>query len=220
MRPIRLPLARAACAAAALATLAAPNALADMYRYRDPETGKVKLTNIPPPWLNKPALAANAPRTEVIRPPGAPVPASTSAVAAPAPAGTRPPGSGTAPDVAAPAPGPATVGANAPDGAFGLDRQRKLVLQQMVGEAQNVGTPEGKQRFFAKLGEAISIESRLDAIDPAGKSAREAERGRAIERCTDGWSQALKDPAAKLEFAAEMVRWMGERVALCARGAC
>lgn len=203
-----------------LAALGTTPASADMYRYRDPDTGKIKLTNIPPPWLNKPELAMKAPRTEVIRPPGAPAPASAAAAPAPGSSATRPAASGTAPDFAAPPSGPATVGANAPDGAFGLDRQRKLVLQQMVGEAQGVGTPEGKQRFFAKLGEAISIESRLDAIDPAGKSAREAERARAIERCTDGWSQALKDPAAKLEFAAEMVRWMGERVALCARGAC
>ena len=42
--------------------VAGADARAEMYRYRDPETGRMKLTNIPPPWMKR-ALPAAAPTT-------------------------------------------------------------------------------------------------------------------------------------------------------------
>jgi len=179
---------------------AAASAQADMYRYRDPATGQMKLTNIPPPWLAKPGAAA--PRTDVIREPTAPA-------AAPKPV--------PAPAEATPAP---SAGAGAPAQAFELERQRKLLLQQLVADAPNVGTPAGKQRFLAKLGDVVSVESRMDKLDPAGRKTREIERNRAMEQCADGFAQALTDPNAQLEFTGEILRWLGDRVVQCARGQC
>ena len=56
-------------------------ALADLYRWVDPETGRVKFSSYPPPWFGQPALEINAPATEVVvyRPPGAPKPAAEPA---------------------------------------------------------------------------------------------------------------------------------------------
>jgi len=43
--------------------VAGADARAEMYRYRDPETGRMKLTNIPPPWMKRAPQAAAAPTT-------------------------------------------------------------------------------------------------------------------------------------------------------------
>jgi hypothetical protein len=175
--------------ALALAALITP-AAAQMYRYRDPDTGQAKLTNIPPPGTKKPLQA--------------PPPASTAAAPA---------------DVAPQSP-PAKSGATLPPNAFEMDRQRTLLLQQLVAEAPGVGTPEGRQRFLAKLGDVVSIETRLDRLDPGGRKGRETERDRALERCSEGFAQALKDPNAQLEFAGELLRFMGDRIVQCSRGQC
>ena len=176
----------------ALAVLLTP-AAAQMYRYRDPDTGQTKLTNIAPPGAKK---SAQAPPAQVGEP---------SADAAPAA------------DVAAQA---ARPGATLPPNGFEMDRQRMLMLQQLVAEAPNVGTPAGRQRFLARLGDVVSIETRLDKVDPGGRKGRETERDRALERCSDGFAQALKDPNAQLEFAGELLRFMGDRIVQCARGQC
>lgn len=173
-----------------LAALALP-AAAQMYRYRDPHTGVMKLTNVPPPGT-KPGAAA--------------------------PAAASPPASATAPSSGGAA--PAKPGATLPPHAFEMDRQRTRLLQQLVAEAPNVGTPAGKERFFARLGDVVSMEARLDKIDPGGRKARAAERDRALEQCSDGFATALQDPNAQLEFTGELLRFMGDRVVLCARGPC
>lgn len=117
----------------------------------------------------------------------------------------------------APAAGPSAA---LPPNAFEMDRQRTRLLQQLVTEAPNVGTAAGKQRFFATLGDVVSIETRLDRLDPGSRKGREAERDRALERCSDGFAVALKDPNAQLEFTGELLRFMGERIVQCARGTC
>jgi len=83
-----------------VAALGAPSAdaRADVYRYRDPQTGRIKLTNVPPPWLKSPGQASRGPSVEVIREP-------PSSVRAP------PAAAGTAPDAARAKPEP---GARAP----------------------------------------------------------------------------------------------------------
>jgi hypothetical protein len=60
----------------------------------------------------------------------------------------------------------------------------------------------------------------MDRVDPAGRKAREAERGRAIDQCTEGFAQALQDPDAQIEFTGEVLRWLGDRIVQCARGQC
>jgi hypothetical protein len=181
----------------ALAVLMTP-ALAQLYRYRDPDTGQMKLTNVPPPGTRTPP---QVPPAQVAQPPVAATPAA-AAPSAPA---------------AATSPKP---GATLPPHAFEMDRQRALMLQQLVAESPNVGTPAGRQRFLGKLGDVISIETRLDKLDPGGRKGREAERDRALERCSDGFAQALQDPTAQLEFGGELLRFMGDRIVQCARGQC
>lgn len=191
----------------ALAVAAAP-AAAELYRYRDPETGQIKLTNVPPPWMKHRPHAV-----QVIQPPGA---AKPPAVAPPAPAPDAP----AAPQAAAAPGAPAASGATLPAGAFEADRQRRLLLDQLVAEAPNVGTPSGRERFLARLGNVIGLETRLDKVDPGGQKARQAERDRALGECADGFAQALKDPNAQREFTAELLRFLGDRVVQCARGPC
>jgi hypothetical protein len=186
--------------ALALAALVAP-AAAQLYHYRDPDTGQVKLTNIPPRGVT---TAPQTPPAPAAQPPAAAAPAAPAAPVATTPA-------------AAP---PAKPGATLPPNAFEMDRQRTLMLQQLVAEAPNVGTPAGRERFLARLGDVVSIETRLDRLDPAGRKGREAERDRALERCSDGFAQALKDPNAQMEFAGELLRFMGDRIVQCARGLC
>jgi hypothetical protein len=69
------------------------DAQAEMYRYRDPETGQMKLTNIPPPWM----ASGRGPQVELIQYP----PASAASPAAPpapaAPASTASPAAPRAP---------------------------------------------------------------------------------------------------------------------------
>src|SRR6185436_4055152 len=43
-------------------------ALADLYRWVDPETGRVKFSSYPPPWFNDAASQGRAPKVEVIAP--------------------------------------------------------------------------------------------------------------------------------------------------------
>ena len=178
----------------ALAVFLTP-AAAQMYRYRDPDTGQMKLTNIPPPGAKK---SVQAPPAQAGQPSTGAAPAAVVAPQSPA----------------------ATPGAALPPNAFEMDRQRMLMLQQLVAEAPNVGTPAGRQRFLAGLGDVVSIETRLDRIDPGGRKGRETERDRALERCSEGFAQALKDPNAQLEFTGELLRFMGDRVVQCARGQC
>jgi len=55
---------RWALAAAVLLAVAAPAADAQLYRWRDPETGSVKLSSIPPPWYGR--GVSNGPHVDMI----------------------------------------------------------------------------------------------------------------------------------------------------------
>jgi len=56
----------AAAIAAALITAAAP-AAADMFVWKDPETGRTRMSNIPPPFLREPPARGRVPKVDVIR---------------------------------------------------------------------------------------------------------------------------------------------------------
>jgi len=55
-------------------------ALADLYRWVDPETGSTKFSSYPPPWFGDPARERRAPKVEVI--PGTAPPAAAAPSAA------------------------------------------------------------------------------------------------------------------------------------------
>ncbi len=69
-----------------LGIFAAP-ALADLYRWVDPETGSVKYSSYPPPWYGDEKLEKRAPKVEHIPPRGP----GGSAQAEPAEAILKPP---------------------------------------------------------------------------------------------------------------------------------
>ena len=52
--------------AVTLALTAAP-AAADMYVWKDPQTGRTRMSNIPPPWLRDPQPGQRVPKVEVVR---------------------------------------------------------------------------------------------------------------------------------------------------------
>lgn len=44
----------------------APNALGELYRWRDPQTGSIKYSTYPPPWFGDAAREARSPKVEVL----------------------------------------------------------------------------------------------------------------------------------------------------------
>ena len=61
-------------------------AQADLYRWVDPQSGSVKFSSVPPPWLGDAEREARSPKVEVIsaRPASVPAPAGNPAVLRPA----------------------------------------------------------------------------------------------------------------------------------------
>jgi len=59
---------RCAVSLAVLLLVRADPAIADLYRWRDPETGSVKFSSYPPPWYGNEQSAPRAPKVEVIPP--------------------------------------------------------------------------------------------------------------------------------------------------------
>lgn len=64
---VRISILRLAARAAALLSLLAGPVCADVYIWKDPETGRTRMTNIPPPWVREPAAGRRLPQVEVIR---------------------------------------------------------------------------------------------------------------------------------------------------------
>ena len=136
-----------------LALLAIAPAHADLYRWRDPQTGSIKFSNLPPPWHGDPVREIGAPRVEVIpdlspRRGAPPPPAAATAAAKPA--------------------------AQAPGMLSGLESQFNTLLQffkQMPTSTDFDRTGAAFQQQ-AELYRAVSAE--LDRQDPAGAARRRA----------------------------------------------
>ena len=96
-------------------------ALADLYRWVDPETGSVKFSSYPPPWYGDEAKQRRAPKVEVI------------------PAG-RDTGAGTQASTAA------QEGAKRLEG---LEAQRKVLLQQLSKPGAERGNPALQKQLEA-----------------------------------------------------------------------
>lgn len=61
---MRLPPQLTLAALLLAGTAMPPAAVADMYTWKDPETGRTRMSNIPPPWLRD---GSPGPKVEVIR---------------------------------------------------------------------------------------------------------------------------------------------------------
>lgn len=136
-----------------LAVMVAAPAQADLYRWRDPQTGSIKFSNLPPPWYGDPAREIGAPPVEVVpdlspRRGAPPPPAATTPAAKPA--------------------------AQAPGVLSGLEAQFNMLLQffkQMPTKTDFDRTGVAFQQQ-AELYRAVSAE--LDRQDPAGAARRRA----------------------------------------------
>jgi hypothetical protein len=163
MRPVLL----AALGAALLASAGA--ALADLYRWVDPETGSVKFSSYPPPWYGKPALERRSPKVERIPAGKAPPPAEPESPGEPLPAASQRP----APDAADPKAGSTVAG---------LETARKTLLQRL--EALQRGEERGADsRALPPLLAAYqALVAELDRVDPQGAAARRTETQALLER--------------------------------------
>jgi hypothetical protein len=121
-------------AVAVLVSLWIAPALADLYRWVDPETGTVKFSSYPPPWFNDAASQGRAPKVEVIRP-----------------------------SRQAPAFAPETDGGpgqKAAEGGVGRDALVKQVAQRVAALAS--APPEAMGQAYAELAEPLQQLERLD----------------------------------------------------------
>jgi len=62
--PLRIGLAGAMLLAGAFA---AASASADVFVWKDPQTGRTRMSNIAPPWLREPVPGKRMPKVEVVR---------------------------------------------------------------------------------------------------------------------------------------------------------
>ena len=134
-----------------LAVLVAIPAQADLYRWRDPQTGSIKFSNSPPPWHGDPVREIGAPPVEVV-----------------------PDLSPRARSVAPAAETKAKPAAQSPSMLSGLESQFATLLQffrQMPTSADFDRTGAAFQQQ-ADMYRAVSAE--LDRQDPAGAARRRA----------------------------------------------
>ena len=175
-------------------------ALADLYRWVDPETGRVKFSSYPPPWFNDAASQGRAPKVEVI-----------------------------APSKMAPAFAPETEGEPAPKAAErGVSRDAlvKQVTQRVAALASSA--PEAMGQAYAELAEPLQQLERLDrqqkASNPGGEAARfeekaklaaplESRRSSLLQQLSSQGPPPAGSPADKIESA-----WANTQRSLAALG--
>ena len=151
------------------------NALADLYRWIDPETGSVKFSNQPPLIVPGQRLPANV---EVL--PYKPL-------------GYVAPQAGAAPKPAAAAPA-AAAAPSAPTGALGaLESRWRSMLESFTGITR--ADFDRSADAFKQQAEAYSaVSAELDRMDPAGAARRraaEAEKSGVIEQIFKGLSAGV-----------------------------
>lgn len=144
-------------------------ASADLYRWRDPESGSIKFSSDPPPWYGDAQKERRAPKVELIpgeraKPKPAPAQASAGAVkptVTPLPSG------------------------NSGQDAGPLDALRKELLRKL-------GAPSGTD--FQRAGEGLkrqveaydAVAAELDRVDPKGAARRRAEAQSLLDKLREG----------------------------------
>ncbi|MGQ0510022.1 MAG: hypothetical protein ACT4P9_05350 [Betaproteobacteria bacterium] len=155
---------RVIACAAALAV--AGNAAADLYLWRDPATGQVRIHSYPPPWYGNPELERRSPKVE--RMPErqrAPVVAQPETPAIPPAAAS-----------AAYAPPPPPVG----DIAKMETRRRQLLQQIVVAGAKGMDRPAPEMDKV--VDEYLRLLLDMARVDPGGADSRRAETQEVIDK--------------------------------------
>jgi hypothetical protein len=187
-------------AVAVLISLWIAPALADLYRWVDPETGTVKFSSYPPPWFNDAAKQGRAPKVEVIRP------------------------SRTAPAFASEAEGePAPKAA---ERGVGRDALLKQLAQRVAALAS--AAPEAMGQANAELAEPLQQLERLDRqqkpSNPGDETVRleekaklagplESRRSALLQQISSQGPPPPGSPSDKIESA-----WAGTQRSLAALG--
>ena len=133
-------------------------AAADLYRWVDPESGSVKISNAPPPWYGDPAKQRRAPKVQVI------------------PSGGKEP--------ITPEPGEklrdlGTV-------LEGLEARRKAMLLQFPPLVAQSGSEGGAQALQRHVDEYTKLADQIDKIYPQGAAARRGEMQMAMDKIVKG----------------------------------
>lgn len=142
-----------ACAAA---LAVAGNAAADLYLWKDPATGQVRIYSYPPPWYGNPELERRAPKVERI----------PERQRAPAEVEPEPP-------AILPSTAPAALAAPAGDMAKLEARRRQLLQQIVVAGAKGVERPAPEMDKV--VDEYLRLLLDMARIDPGGAESRRTE---------------------------------------------
>lgn len=161
------------------ATVAAP-ALADLYRWRDPETGSTRYSNVAPPWHGEGARV-RGPAVEVV---AAPKPGVASAAAA------------------------TTHGAvesavrNLPPRALPeFDVRRRALLDRLTSVPNMADAATGAREMQAAMTAYRDLVGEMDRADPEGAATRQALDQPVLQRIAEAFTRRFgsagrADPAA------------------------
>lgn len=177
-----------------------------VYSWRDPNSGQLHLSSVPPPWLRNADAAERGPRVNVFKD-GKVVPPELvgpgGKVLDPPPAGK--PG--------AAAPGAPAKGPALPE----LLERRELALERLMAQALRVGSASANETFFVLLDRYLELTALADAADPAGAGVRSAERDQGMQRVKASLEQVLIRPEARAAFQNEGTRWFSDKLDLAAQ---
>jgi hypothetical protein len=187
--------------------ISAPFAVASevVYSWREPGTGQLHLSSVPPPWLRSVDAAERGPRVTVFKD-GKLVPPERVGLG------------GKVLEPAPGKPGPAQAGVvekgpDLPD----LLAKRRAAMDRLLSEALRVGPANQNQTFFVLLDRYLELCAQADAVDPAGVAARGAERDRDMQRVKANIERVLRQPEPRTAFQNESTRWFSDKSDLAAQ---
>jgi len=171
-----------------------------VYSWRDPRTGQLTITSVPPPWLRSSLTASSGPPVNVFKD-GKVVP----------PERIGPGGRVLEPPLSKPGEGPqAGSGPKLPALPVLLER-RSAAMDELVNEALRVGPSKANEEFFDTLNRYLEFSSQADIVDPVRTAERNDERDRDMQRVKANIERVLRQPESRTAFQNEATRWFSER---------
>ncbi len=176
-----------------------------MYSWREPGSGQLHLSSVPPPWLRSAEAAERGPRVNVFKD------------------GKFVPPERVGPGGRVLDPKPGKPGATAPGDAPKLPdlsellTRRDAAMDRLVAEALRVGPASGNEAFFVVLDRYLELCALADAADPVGVAVRNAERDRGMQRVKTNIERVLQQPGPRAAFQNEATRWFSDKSDLAAQ---
>ena len=187
--------------------MSAPLAVASevVYSWRDPATGQLNISSVPPSWLRSAEAATRGPRVTVFKD-GKLVPPERVGLG----------GRVLEPPPVKPGAAPPGAAAKAPDLPDVLAK-RTAAMDRLLSDALRVGPANENQTFFVILDGYLELCAQADAVDPAGAAARSAERDRDMQRIKANIERVLRQPGPRTAFQNESTRWFSDKSDLAAQ---